>query len=329
MTNNILAKLWKHRVFVSIALTETSASRGLHIRSIFIGLIFALVGAFISYDNYIKKIDDLAIINITSGEIKEYKKKITELENEKKYQDQQFNIFAQELGTLQARLERFDAISEKIMDDKDLGEHIQENKNTNVTSKGSASVMDAVPVKKSIQELTLELSLLNDAADHIESVFNVGMDLISENYMNKLLQPYTWPVIHKRTYKSSKYGWRTDPFVHTKRWHSGVDIAGGYNAKIVASAGGLVVFSGYRYGYGLMVEILHAGGYSTRYGHMNKVLTTNGTQVKAGEVIGLMGSTGRSTGPHLHFEVLLDDKKIDPMPFIRGGKAEARKLALN
>lgn len=327
-SRNLLSSLWKHRIFVSIALTETSASRGVHVRTSFLFLLCLFVSGSGFISNYINnyKNDQTAVIDVTKGEIQVYKSRISELEDGKKYQEQQFNIFAQELGTLQARLERFDAISEKIINDKDLGKHLQGEEDDFVGAKGSAT--DIYPEEtKSLEELKLELSLLDDAADHIESVFNIGLNLISENYMNNLNQPYTWPAVHKRTYLSSKYGWRKDPFSHKKKWHSGVDIAGGYNAPIVASAGGLVVFSGYRYGYGIMVEILHAGGYSTRYGHMKKALAVNGTQIKAGEVVGLMGSTGRSTGPHLHFEVLLNDKKVDPMPFIRGGKSEARRLA--
>jgi murein DD-endopeptidase MepM/ murein hydrolase activator NlpD len=327
-TQNLFTNIWKHRVFISVALTETSASRGVHLRSTFLLLAILVGSSFSASAYYFKQGDKTAVIDVTQGEIQTYKHRITELEEDKKYQKQQFNIFAQELGTLQARLERFDAISEKIINDKDLGKHLQSEEGEAVSGQGSATGMELNEETKTLNELKLELSLLDDAADHIESVFNIGMDLISENYINNLNQPYTWPAVHKRTYLSSKYGWRTDPFNHKKKWHSGVDIAGGYNAPIVSSAGGLVVFSGYRYGYGVMVEILHAGGYSTRYGHMNKSLAINGTQIKAGEIIGLMGSTGRSTGPHLHFEVLLNDKKVDPMPFIRGGKEEARRIAL-
>jgi murein DD-endopeptidase MepM/ murein hydrolase activator NlpD len=327
-SHGIFSDFWKHRFFVSVALSETSAHRGLYVRSIFLVGVLAL-GTSIAFASHSwQQNDTTTIIDVTKGEIKSYQKRIAELEKDKEYQEQQFNIFAQELGTLQARLERFDAISEKIINDKDVGRHLSDDEGGEVSVQGSASDIDfSEDDTKSIEELKLELSLLSDAADHVETAFDIGMNLISENYMNNLHQPYTWPALHKRTYLSSHYGWRKDPFSKTKKWHAGVDIAGGYNAPIVSSASGLVVFSGYRYGYGIMVEVMHAGGYSTRYGHMNKALVENGAQVKAGDVLGLMGSTGRSTGPHLHFEVLLNDKKVDPLPFIRGGKSEARRIA--
>lgn len=311
---------------MSVALTETSASKGFHVRSSFV-LTTVLAATILGISpSYLQ--EEEVVVDMTVKEIEGYKERIAELEGSKEYQEQQFRIFAQELGTLQARLERFDAISEKIMNDKDLGKHLQTDEEGAVTGKGSASMDDMEETEaKTLEELKLDLSLLNDAADHVSTAFDIGMNLLSENYLSNLQQPYTWPVVHERTYKSSSYGWRQDPFSHKNKWHAGIDIAGGYNAPIVSSASGLVLFSGYRYGYGIMVEIMHAGGYVTRYGHLNKALAVNGSQVKAGDLIGLMGSTGRSTGPHLHFEVLLNDKKVDPLPFIRGGKDDARKLA--
>ena len=115
---------------------------------------------------------------------------------------------------------------------------------------------------------------------------------------------------------SSYYGWRTNPFGGNQQFHKGIDFAGKENSEIVAVGGGVVTYSGKRYGYGNLVEITHGNGYITRYGHNKKNLVREGETVKKGQAIALMGSTGRSTGPHVHFEVIKDGKKIDPAKFI-------------
>ena len=116
---------------------------------------------------------------------------------------------------------------------------------------------------------------------------------------------------------SSPYGQRVDPFSGKKAWHAGVDFAGKDGSDVIAVASGVVTYAGQRYGYGEMVEITHGDGYVTRYGHHDHVVVTMGEIVKKGQVIGKMGSSGRSTGPHVHFEVLLNDRQIDPIKFVQ------------
>lgn len=120
----------------------------------------------------------------------------------------------------------------------------------------------------------------------------------------------------KKGWMSSRYGRRNDPFTGRIAWHSGVDFAGKDGADIIAVAAGVVTWSGERHGYGEMVEISHGNGYSTRYAHCKENLVKVGDVVKKGQIIALMGSTGRSTGPHVHFEVYKHGRAVDPATYI-------------
>jgi len=111
---------------------------------------------------------------------------------------------------------------------------------------------------------------------------------------------------------SSDFGWRKDPFNNKERFHSGIDIAIPKNTPVKSFMDGEVVFAGWKKGYGNFIEIKHSDGYVSKYGHNEKLLVKKGDKVKSGNTICLSGSSGRSTGPHLHFEVSKNNKAIDP-----------------
>jgi murein DD-endopeptidase MepM/ murein hydrolase activator NlpD len=115
---------------------------------------------------------------------------------------------------------------------------------------------------------------------------------------------------------TSLYGVRSDPFRGTAAMHAGVDIPGPIGTPIYATADGVVGRAGWVGGYGNLVELEHGKGLQTRYGHMSKLLVAPGTRVARGQVIGLMGSTGRSTGSHLHYEVRMDGAAVNPVPYM-------------
>jgi len=118
---------------------------------------------------------------------------------------------------------------------------------------------------------------------------------------------------------SSPFGYRPDPFLGRPALHPGIDLVQAYGAEIYSTAAGRVVRAGPFGGYGNMVEIDHGNGLTTRYGHMSEVLVAEGLDVKAGAVLGRIGSTGRSTGPHLHYEVRINDEPVDPERFLQAG----------
>lgn len=135
---------------------------------------------------------------------------------------------------------------------------------------------------------------------------------------------------------TSGFGSRTDPFHGKMRNHSGVDLASPTGTPIRATADAYVGRAEKAGGYGNLVELNHGRGYQTRYAHMHKILVRPGQYVRRGTVIGLVGSTGRSTGPHLHYEVRFNGKAIDPTPFmkgrtrvaVRGGSFSAGRVAM-
>lgn len=125
----------------------------------------------------------------------------------------------------------------------------------------------------------------------------------------------------KKGWMSSRFGRRTDPFNGRVAWHEGVDFAGKLNSDIVSVAAGVVTWSEERNGYGIMIEVNHGGGFSTRYAHCSENLVQVGDVVKKGQVIAKMGSSGRSTGPHVHFEVYKHGRAVDPASYIhRAGR---------
>jgi murein DD-endopeptidase MepM/ murein hydrolase activator NlpD len=117
---------------------------------------------------------------------------------------------------------------------------------------------------------------------------------------------------------TSTFGNRVDPFAGTHAFHAGLDFAAGLGTTIRSAAGGVVVFAGMRPDFGRVVEIDHGNGLKTRYAHASKLLVETGALVAPGDPIALVGSTGRSTGPHLHFEVLRQGTAVDPKRYLAG-----------
>lgn len=127
-----------------------------------------------------------------------------------------------------------------------------------------------------------------------------------------------WPVAKSGTYITSPFGNREHPIQGVVKLHSGIDIGNaGFGAPVIAAADGIVTMASYYGGYGNCVMINHGNGISTLYGHGQKILTTVGTQVKKGDLIMEVGSTGNSTGPHLHFEVRVNGKAVNPIPYLQ------------
>jgi hypothetical protein len=132
------------------------------------------------------------------------------------------------------------------------------------------------------------------------------------------LVPYRKPVIGEIEFTSG-FGIRSDPFLGRPAMHTGLDFRAATGDPVRATANGKVASSGWAGGYGRMVEIDHGNGLSTRYGHLSEISVKVGDQIKIGQVIGAVGSTGRSTGPHLHYETRIDGEAVDPQKFLRAG----------
>ena len=153
-----------------------------------------------------------------------------------------------------------------------------------------------------------------EISDKISSIFKNTDDV---EYYREVLKtvPIGKPVWS--FWVSSPYGRRTDPFKKTKAYHKGVDLAARTGNKIKVMAEGKVTRAGNVAGYGKMVEVDHGNGFKTKYAHMHKIYVEKGQYVRVGDAIGEVGSTGRSTGPHLHYEILYKGHDVDPMPFMK------------
>lgn len=161
-----------------------------------------------------------------------------------------------------------------------------------------------------------------------EQQLGVLENLMLNRNVQLAAQPAGPPVIGG--YVSSLFGMRTDPFTGELSMHPGMDFAGSEGEAVDAVAAGVVTWAGDRSGYGNLVEIDHGNGYATRYGHNEAILVHVGEVVKKGQVIALMGSTGRSTGPHVHFEVLYNGQQIDPARFVKAaGGSQVAVLSRN
>jgi murein DD-endopeptidase MepM/ murein hydrolase activator NlpD len=161
------------------------------------------------------------------------------------------------------------------------------------------------------------LALATSADGSLDPRFRrLGVSLMRMNVLERGLAGIPQVLPASLDFISSGFGYRSDPFTGAGAFHAGLDFRGPIGAPIYAAAKGIVSFAGIRQGYGNCVEIDHGNGLTTRYAHMSRLGARVGQQVDAGNVIGAIGSTGRSTGPHLHFEVRIHDRPVNPRPFL-------------
>jgi murein DD-endopeptidase MepM/ murein hydrolase activator NlpD len=144
------------------------------------------------------------------------------------------------------------------------------------------------------------------------------MGVLEMLFMNRNLSDEVFPAGRPVSdgWLSSYFGYRIDPFTGLREFHQGVDIAGNMDEPVKAVAAGVVSYAGQRSGYGNLVEINHGKGFVTRYGHNSVIKVKVGETVSKGQVVALMGSTGRSTGPHVHFEVWRNGTVVNPLKYL-------------
>jgi len=229
------------------------------------------------------------------------------------------------LATMQARLLRMEALGQRVtevanIDQSEfrfneapaLGGPLSEPNSDILENDLSgadmvASIISAPEYLTTVDQLSKQLKAREDQLELLESLlvrrkFKYDIELAGR------------PI--KKGWMSSRFGRRVDPITGAMAWHAGLDFAGVEGADVIAVASGVVVFADVRSGYGQMIELNHGGGYKTRYGHHKSLFVEAGDVVKRGQVIGSIGSTGRSTGPHVHFEVLKNGKKVDPKRYV-------------
>ena len=223
-----------------------------------------------------------------------------------------FQALTVNLAELQARMTRLDALGEHLTAMADLGDGEFDFSQPPAVG---GPLAGEFRVDFSSVDLTGELASFEARLDNREQ----QLGILESLFQNRKFADATWlsgqPV--KKGWVSSAYGMRTDPFTGRKSMHNGIDFAGKSGSEVLAVAAGVVSWAGRESGYGNMVEVSHGDGFVTRYSHNKENLVAPGDIVRKGEPIALLGSTGRSTGAHVHYEVYKHGRSVDPSSYVR------------
>ena len=222
------------------------------------------------------------------------------------------NAMSARLGEMQARLMQLNSLGERVS--KLAGVKPQDMELDRPGGRGGALVTSA-PQELSLDELRGRIEQLAREVNAGADMFGMLEDVLTEAHARKQLLPTALP--HAGGAMSSNYGWRIDPFTGGQAFHEGVDFMAEPGTPILAAAGGVIVASEEHPQYGSMVEVDHGNGLITRYGHASRRLVRLGDVVVRGAKIAEVGSTGRSTGPHLHFEVRINGAAQNPARFFQ------------
>lgn len=217
------------------------------------------------------------------------------------------------IGQMNARVIRLDALGRRLTEMADLedGEFDFDSE----PAIGGPEEPDPTGSAVAVPEVLSAMAELGSQLDNREAQLGALESVILNQNLSDRVYPKGRPV--QSGWMSSYFGRRTDPFTGKPANHRGVDFAGKSGDEIVAVADGVVTWSSDRYGFGNLVEINHGNGYSTRYAHNAENLVALGEEVRKGQTVALMGETGRATGPNLHFEVLKNGQRVNPVTFIR------------
>jgi murein DD-endopeptidase MepM/ murein hydrolase activator NlpD len=235
-------------------------------------------------------------------------------QNEKvqSYLRENLNAMAAKLGQMQAQLLRLDTLGERLA--RTAGFKPQEFMFDQSPGRGGA-VSSLPTYDLSIGDLTRQINVLTrQMEDRTEKLGILDSLMIVDSAKKKLL-PSVLPI--EGGWYSSNYGWRIDPISGVRAFHEGMDFMAEMGTPARAAAGGMVIYSDFHAQYGNMIEIDHGNGLVSRYAHLSKRMVKNGDVVLSGSTIGAVGSTGRSTGPHLHFEVRQNGAPLNPVRFLR------------
>jgi murein DD-endopeptidase MepM/ murein hydrolase activator NlpD len=281
--------------------------------AVMVSAVVLLLGGTLSLGVYLGR---SGFLSDPVGHVGEWSRKIeaqsAQILEAKREVQEHIDALAGRIGQMNAHVIRLDALGRRLteMANLDKGEF---NFDSPPAVGGPEGLVEGAVV--AAPELTSMLDELSLQIKDRERQLSVLESMISNRNLSRQIVPNGRPVT--QGWISSYYGNRTDPFNGRSSFHRGVDFAGPAGAQVVSVASGVVTYSKERFGYGKTVEINHGNGYVTRYAHNQKVLVSVGDTVQKGQPIALIGSTGRSTGPHLHFEVLKQGRPVDPMSFVR------------
>lgn len=239
-----------------------------------------------------------------------------EIADAKRVLQENVDALAKRVGQMNAHVIRLDALGQRLTEMANIDE--REFDFRNPPAQGGPEP-DMQGQAAQVPELTAMIDDLAQQVEQRELELGVLENVILSRNLSEQIRPNGRPVLNG--WISSYFGSRSDPFTGYTANHKGVDFAGRSGAEVLAVAAGVVTWSRDRYGYGKMVEINHGNGFSTRYAHNERNLVMVGDTVQKGQAIATMGSTGRATGPNLHFEVLRNGRQVNPLQFIKSKSA--------
>ncbi len=225
----------------------------------------------------------------------------------------QINTLAQRMGQMRAQVQRLEALGQRLSQVAGISS-ADFNLDAAPALGGAQALIVAPPPSLTVMQQAL--NQLSHFIDLRERRFTVLDSLLAERGFTAPRFTFGEPATD--AFVSSGFGERSDPFTGLTEFHQGMDFAGRAGSPILAAADGVVSWAGTREGYGKMVEIQHSNGLVTRYGHAQRILVHSGEVVSKGQRIALLGSTGRSTGPHVHFEVLQGGVAVNPGRYLAG-----------
>jgi len=251
------------------------------------------------------------------GQSFEMKHKLTHQQEEISDQRRQIQFFANEINRLKSSLMAFNEIENKIRIISNIESGPESSNLFGIGGPIPADLEVNVPVDQNHDELLREmhkqLKQVDQAAITQQQGFKSLLEYLEDQRSLLSSTPSIWPT---KGWVSSGFGYRQSPFSGRREVHKGIDIAASNGQKVLATGDGLVTFAGPKGTMGKMVVIDHGHGMVTRYGHLNKLLKKQGDKLKRGDLVGFIGLSGRTTGPHLHYEVLVRGKPVNPRNFI-------------
>jgi murein DD-endopeptidase MepM/ murein hydrolase activator NlpD len=238
---------------------------------------------------------------------------VNRLHDQVSAEQRKMSLYARTLGQMQARILRLDSLGEKLvkvssLDKKEFDFGLQPA--FGGPRLVQASLAGKIGLSDHMQHISTRLSNLDTQLAAIDY-------LLQGDRIEKNAKPHAWP--SEGGWLSSRFGMRTDPFTGERAAHRGVDIANRFGAPVLSTSRGVVTFAGKMKDFGYMVDIEHGYGYKTRYGHLASLAVKVGDEVSDSQLVGRVGSSGRSTGPHLHYEVHRNGKSLNPATFLPRG----------
>jgi murein DD-endopeptidase MepM/ murein hydrolase activator NlpD len=284
--------------------TSKPKSLSLALASVIVFLFFSLIIFLINYFFVYKELN-------STTKLSDF-----ELTNDAyNYQDN-LDVYVNQIGELHSRILDIDQQTERLQNvikKQILGKEKlpKLNKKNKLDGKGGPFINEKTSyndVQKALEMLMVNIKVREEIYNKMEAI------LLKQSVLKETL-PSLYPV--DVPYSSSSYGWRMDPIIGKRAFHEGIDFSAAHGEPIYATAGGIVEKASRAGAYGNLITINHGGGLQTRYAHISKILVKKGDIVKKEDLIAYVGNTGRSTGPHLHYEIRLNKHSLDPKQYLK------------